>query len=231
MATDVAITAVVEDADTPLSDLNFIWSANVGTVTSTGTTATWRHAPGLLKGLDVIITLTVVNQFLTKENDQLVVREFRVVGQAAPFRVHDSVAELKELGRKFLIDLFGRSEISPAACLVDFSDNGPCRAGKEAELSDLIAHRRDYVVLDRRMNGQQVTLTGTNTARIDNDAWFMDRKVATGFVGTTSGNFPLTAVYESQRWWLCSSSFDDDLRGDGGIATIKRNRGKSFIKK
>ena len=40
--------------------------------------------------------------------------------------MHDSVTELKELARKFLVDLFGNSQVPPAACLVDFSEVGKC---------------------------------------------------------------------------------------------------------
>ncbi len=214
--TDIVLTAVVEDAETPLSNLTYAWAANVGTIIGNGASATFRMATGIQKGVDVVVTLTVTENRKTQQ--------FRVVGQAAPFRVHDSIAELKEISRRFLIDLFGHSEIPPVGCLVDFSENGPCKQGRADELQDLINHRRDYVVLDRRMNGQQVVFFGADAARVDNNAWFMDRRIATGVIGTTSGNFPLTAVYETGRWWLCSSGFDDDLAGDGGVATIKRNR-------
>jgi hypothetical protein len=224
---DIPITAVIENTNEQPHVLSLEWAANVGTITGTGTTAIFRHPLGITKGVDVVITLTVVKRY-TKGGGAF---ELRVSQQAAAFRVHDSVAELKELGRRFLMDLFGRSEISPIACLVDFSENGPCKAGRDSELEDLINHRRDYVVLDRRMNSQSVFFTGPDSARIDNNAWFMDRRIATGFVGTTEGNFPLTAVYESSRWWLCSSGFDDDLLGDGGIARIKRSRGRLVIRK
>lgn len=224
VATDISVSAVVEDAETSPANLTFIWAANLGTIVGTGPTAVFRLAPGIQKGVDVVVSLTVVETFTGKLNGQPVQLEFRVSAQAPSFRVHDSVAELKELGRRFLMDLFGRSEISPLACLVDFSENGPCKRGREDELADIINHRRDYVVLDRRMNSQVVLFTGPDAARIDNHAWFMDRRVATGFVGTTEGNFPLTAVYEAGRWWLCSSGFDDDLKGAGGMATIKRAR-------
>lgn len=228
-ATDIAVSAVVEDAETPLSQLTYVWAANVGTITGSGAAATFRLPPGIQKGVDVVVTLTVVESYKAVVNNQSITQEFRVVSQAAPFRVHDSDAELKELSRRFLMDLFGNSDIPPAGCLVDFSETGPCAQGKADELSDLINHRRDYVVLDRRMNSQQVVFTGPDSARVNNDAWFMDRKISTGFVGTTTGNFPLTAVYESRRWWLCTSGFDDDMSGDGGVATIKRTRSHRTI--
>lgn len=228
---DIPITAAIEDPDTAASELTFEWSANVGTITGTGATATYRMTPGIQKGVDVVVSLTVIERFTGKGNGQPIVQEFRVTSQGAPFRVHDSVAELKELGRKFLIDLFGNSAISPEACLVDFSENGPCQQGRADELQDLIAHRRDYVVLDRRLNSQVVIFTGPDTAIINNDAWFKDIKVGAVSPAETEGNFPLTAVYETSRWWLCSSGFDDDLRGNGGLATIKRTRGRTVIKK
>ncbi|MEO6223930.1 MAG: hypothetical protein ABIP90_11840 [Vicinamibacterales bacterium] len=229
--TDIALSAVVEDVDTPLSQLTFAWTANVGTIVGNGASAVFRLAPGIQKGVDVVVTLTVIEAFTGKRNGQPIAQEFRVSRQAAPFRVHDSVAELKELARRFLIDLFGNSAISPVDALVDFSENGPCKQGRAEELQDLINHRRDYVVLERSLNGQSVFFTSPDTAIIDNDAFFRDLRRSDLFIGTTRGNFPLTAVYESGRWWLCTSGFDDDLKGDGGLATIKRNRGRTIIKK
>lgn len=223
--TDIQVTAAIEDRDPPeVSQLVYQWSTNVGTISGSGPTAIVRIAPGILKGVDVVVSLTVIKRFTGKGTGQSVLQEFRVSGQSASFRVHDSVAELKELSRKFLIDLFGNSAISPQACLVDFSENGPCKQGKADELQDLINHRKDYLVLDKLLISQTVVFTGTDTALVNNHAWFKDQKIATGVIGTTEGNFPLTAVYETARWWLCSSGFDDDLRGDGGLATIKRMR-------
>ena len=89
-----------------------------------------RRSKSRSAGVNVVITLTVIDKYQAVENNVIVEREFRVVGQAAPFRVHDSVTELKELARKFLVDLFGNSQVPPAACLVDFSEVGKCAKRK-----------------------------------------------------------------------------------------------------
>ena len=44
---DFPISAVVEDVETPLNALSFVWSANAGRFTGTGPAVTWRHDPGL----------------------------------------------------------------------------------------------------------------------------------------------------------------------------------------
>lgn len=227
---DIPVSVSVEDQDTPVSQLEFLWSANMGTIAGSGASAVFRLNPGIQKGVDVVVSVTVVDKVTVKGGTQ-VLQEFRVSGQSSSFRVHDSVAELKELGRRFLIDLFGHSEISPLACLVDFSQNGPCKQGYDDELSDLNNHRRDYLVLERYLLNQNVVFTGADTARVDNNARFVDMRLSDLFIGRTEGNFPLTGVYEGSRWWLCSSGFDDDLAGDGGLATIKRKRGRTLINK
>ena len=99
-----------------------------------------RRSKSRSAGVNVVITLTVIDKYQAVENNVIVEREFRVVGQAAPFRVHDSVTELKELARKFLVDLFGNSQVPPAACLVDFSEVGKCAKGAD-EYEDIVFNR------------------------------------------------------------------------------------------
>src|SRR5688500_18236234 len=66
---DFTITAVVEDKEPPLNQLSYAWTANAGTITGTGPAVTWRHAPGLKAGVDVVITLTVIDKHKEIEND------------------------------------------------------------------------------------------------------------------------------------------------------------------
>lgn len=213
-ATDVTVSAVVEDAETPLTQLTYLWSANVGAFTGTGPTVTWRHDPGikepLTAGVNVVITLTVIDKYQAVENNVIVEREFRVVGQAAPFRVHDSVTELKELARKFLVDLFGNSQIPPAACLVDFSEVGKCAKGKADEYEDIVFNRSVVEIQKVIIYSQAVQVNGFVSATVVNDAEFFDKWLnpAPGQKEFTSthADYVLTAIYDADRWWLCEST-------------------------
>jgi|SRR5688572_29383725 len=225
------ITAVVEDAETPLNTLTYVWSANAGTITGTGAAAVWRQPAGLKAGVDVVITLTVIEKYRAVENNVIVDREYRVVGQAAPFRVHDSVAEMKELSRKFLLDLFGNSRVPPIACLVDFTETGRCAAGRAAELSDITENRQLVEIVSGRIDSQHFISEGPNAARVINVAEFYSILKSNGVGGYARGDFIITGVYEGTRWWICESTYDP-VAGHGALYDLyrKRSRGRAPIK-
>lgn len=231
--TDITITAVVEDAETPLSELTYLWTANVGTITGTGTTATWRHAAGLQKGADVVVTLMVKDTYDAIVSNQIVKQDFFVVSQAAPFRVHDSVAEVKELARKFLIDLFGNSSVSPDDCLVDFADVcADVPDGKQDEREDIVNHRRDYVVLSATLLQQTVESAGAVPGRVTSAVRYIDSYRGAPSKQTCT-DFYLTTVYVGGRWWLCQSTISKDQPpaicgnavNDGGVFKIFSGKG------
>jgi hypothetical protein len=220
---DFPITAVIEDAETPLNAFTFLWSANAGTITGTGPSATWRHALGLKSGVDVVITLTVIEKYRAVENNVIVDREYRVVGQAVPFRVHDSAAEMKELARKFLLDLFGNSNIPPLACLVDFSESGRCAKGKADELQDITANRQLVEIKSGKIYSQQFVSEGPNAARVHNDAEFFSVLKSSGVGGFAKGDFIITGIYEGNRWWICESNYDP-IVGHGALYELYKKR-------
>lgn len=225
---DITITAIVEDAETPLDRLVYKWTASAGTITGTGARATWRMPAGITKGVDVTIALTVVDTYDAIVGNQVVKRDFTVTATSTAFRVHDSVAEQKELARRFLLDLFGNSSIPPLDCLVDFSEIGRCRKGKQDELADIERHRDDYVVLSKRIISQAVQSTGPDEGIVRSVSEFIDRRTDTGAVGTTCGVFVTTTIYDAGRWWLCESTLDRDMRPDcntGGVSRIWGLRG------
>ncbi len=223
---DITLNAVVEDAETPLTQLTFLWTVNVGTIAGNGATATWRHAAGLLSGVDVVVTLTVVDKYQAIVNNQVVEREYRVVGQASPFRVHDSGAEMKELARKFLVDLFGNSSIPPGECLVDFSDT--CASGKNDELNDITLHRQLVVVQQATIFSQTVSFPTSASAVVVSDSQFLDLWLDDGLIRPYRNDFVVTGVYEMGRWWICRSFVPDPATAFGSHSTksdaLYRNR-------
>lgn len=223
---DIALSATVEDAETPLTQLTYQWAASAGTITGSGTTATWTIPKGITAGVDVTVTLTVIDNYQALVNNQLVPRQHVVVGTATPFRVHDSEAETKELARKFLLDLFGNSAIPPEGCLVDFTTVGRCARGRDLELKDIIDNRNLVFINSARIHSQTVSVSG-NEAVVVSYAEFFDTVIATGQPGHALGDFTLTAVYDSSRWWLCESTYLA-VQGYGGLYELykHRNRGR-----
>lgn len=214
--TDVPVTATVTDAETPLDQLAYTWTASVGTITGSGPTATWRIAGGLTAGVDVTVTLTVTDTYDALDGTTVVKRQFVVSKTSSAFRVHDSRAELLSLATRFLRDLFGNSSIAPADCLVDFTD--VCAGmtfGKTAELQDITEHRTLVEVMSVTFFSQTVSLDG-DAATVVSDTEFRDRWLSDGIIRPYRNEFVVTGRYVQGRWWICESYVDrtnDVLRG------------------
>jgi hypothetical protein len=230
---DVTITAVVEDAETPLTELTYQWATSAGTIAGSGLTATWQIPEGLTAGVDVTVTLTVVDTYDAVVSNQIVQRQFVVAGTSAAFRVHDSETELMELARKFLIDLFGNSAVPPEACMVDFSTVGRCAEGRDEELGQIRDHRELVVVLSAQIFAQTVTHQSSTEATVVSEAKFYDRWLnptpEQPEFDSTHADFTTTAIYDAGRWWLCESTHGNK-RGPSALLdaldAMRAKRGK-----
>jgi hypothetical protein len=206
---NVAISAVVEDAETPLSQLAYAWTTNTGSIAGTGTTATWSHPEGLTSGRDVTVTLTVTDTYDVVENNRIVQRQFVVARTSSRFRVHDSVAESRELARRFLIDLFGNSSVPPAGCLVDFADIcADVAFGRNDELEDIIDNREQVVIRQATMLLQRNEWTSPDFGIVRNAVLYDDYFVDGRPKDPTCGDFWITVVYVNGRWWICTSRYN-----------------------
>jgi len=224
---DITVTASVEDAETPLSQLAYQWAASAGTITGSGTTATWTMPRGITAGVNVVITLTVEDTYDAVVNNQVVKQQFTVVGTAPTFLVHDSEAELLALAVKFLRDLFGNSSVRPADCLVDFTDLCADLAfGKTAELADITHHRSVVEVQSVTFFSQIVTFPEADAGVVYSDAEFRDRWLSDGIVRPYRNEFVVTGRYHQGRWWICESYVDrtNDLARDGWMSSDGRGR-------
>ncbi len=232
-AQDIAITAVVEDAETPLTQLTYAWTASAGTITGQGTSATWRMAAGITSGQDVTVTLTVTDQYERLVNGVLIRSQFVVSQTSAAFRVHDSRAELVHLSQRFLRDLFGNSSVRPADCLVDFAELcADLPFGKKAELADITEHRTLVEVVRVTFFSQIVSFQGADAGRVYSDTEFLDRWLSDGIVRAYRNEFVVTARYHDRRWWICESFVDrtNDVRRDGWMTADGRGRIGARIK-
>ena len=207
---DVTVRAEIVDAETTVDKLVLLWSATAGQITGNGPTATWRLPGSTVRTpIDVTITLTVVEAFQAPGADGRVEsREFRVVRETPPLRVHDPIVELSEMALGYLVTRYGDAKLGPAECLANFSDRCP---GKADELAEITATRARYDNLFAEAQLGRITVDrALGTAEVWAYCRFTSRDIATGQVGTTSGSCRLTAVYEQRRWWLCSSRFSTD---------------------
>ncbi len=208
--TAVTVTVAVTDAEKAPADLTYVWSAPVGTFTGTGASVTWTlPKDAAATPRDVVLTVTVVEPYQVLEAGQLVTREHRISRDAPSIRVHDSTAEISKMVRTFLVDYFGNINLSPDACLVDFSTNRSlCPTGRDAEHSDLADNRANYAnVSEVQVRVDSVELNAGRTfAWISAPCLFRSQK-KNGDREAFAGNCELTAVYDAGRWWLCDSFF------------------------
>ena len=211
--TELTATATVRDAETPVEQLTYTWSADAGTFTGTGASVRWRAPRGGATPSEYAIRLTVTETYGTASATGT--RPQHVVNGSSPaVRVHDSVKEIGEMSLRFL-QMFATTSIGSDIALQEFSDG--CN-GKRAEKSDIDNNRRDFVILTSSLNLTSARVTAPwsrGDARVR--CGFSSRRLScpadappgcrVGAVESVQGDCNLTAVYEQQRWLLCDSTF------------------------
>lgn len=211
--TEIAISAAVEDSETPLNSLTFHWSASAGTITGNGLSATWRMPAGITSGVTVFIGLTVVDEYDTVISGRRVKQQFVVSTLSTPFRVHDSAAEVKALARRFLVDLFGNSSVAPEACMVDFAEVcANIGEGKNEELKQIVNHRATVVLTNSQMLNQRHAFFGPDSGSVHTAMLYTGHPTTSSLITSGCGDFELTMVYVGNRWWICESYFHEDDR-------------------
>lgn len=204
---EVAITAAVEDAETPVDQLSYQWSATPanGEFTGQGREVRWR-APRVQKTPD-IYTLTVqVSEKYTSAGQPAENKATKTVD----IHYNDSPNEVMRISMRFLTELFPNFAVSAQDAVQDFADSCP---GKASELSDVANNRRNFHILSGTYTNVSVGLNANKTAAdVSGLCTFVDipqnpSDPNFGRRESVSGICSLTAVYENWRWYLCSSSF------------------------
>jgi hypothetical protein len=203
----ITVTATVTDAETAPANLTYEWAAPFGTFSGTGAAVTWRAPQQFPTPGTIVLTLTVVDGL------------HRITGTTT-IRIHDSVGEVGDMARGFLL-LFSDSSVAPEVVVQNFlSGCGVDGRGRENELEDVIRNRQQFTITSSPQSsvGQpQVTVSFGGTCpfrarRGDACAqvavrWTSIEK-ATGQISTVAGTDQVTAIYNGTRWGLCDSDFD-----------------------
>ena len=196
--TDVALTATVSDAETPVGQLQFVWTVSAGTISGQGPAVTWHTPKDDATPKDYTVTLTVTETYGTAATGG--VHQQSVTGQSPVVRLHNSPKELGDLSVGFLSD-FANSGIPPAVAVRNFSDS--CR-GKQDELGDVTENRSHFVILDSSLRLKSARVRSNNTQAdmtvacaftsriIKCDAG--DLKCVVGSVSSVAGDCTLTGV-------------------------------------
>jgi hypothetical protein len=206
---DVQVTASVKDAETPLDQLTYTWSAspNNGTFTGTGATVTWRPPSGAATPDLYTITLTVTEHYTSAGQPAQ-----NVVSFGATVHYNDSSKESIGLASLFLQD-FGTFSVSPEQCVRNFSDNGACAGEKAQEFSQITNNRLNFHILGSTFTAANVTFDAPRqNGVVDGPCVFEDipgpGQPNAGKRELVAGICHLTTVYENFQWRLCISNFD-----------------------
>jgi hypothetical protein len=214
----LTLQAVVQDAETPTSQLDFQWTSDTGgTFDGSGQAVSWQAPLNATTPASIALTLTVVEKYQAADDRGLPITKENRTAARTVVDLHDSVGEISQLARLFLLE-FSDSNIRDASFIVrNFSDL--CPAGKAAELSDVI-HNRQHFRINRFSVGlaaTRVDFKGTCPFRnqpadacaqvpVDWDSTVLDDNSREHVIGTDQ----VTAVYDTvrRRWGLCASDFN-----------------------
>jgi hypothetical protein len=205
---EVAATAFVSDAETPLDQLTYQWSATPvnGTFTGPGPIATWR-APKQQRTPDLYTLMLLITEKYTSAGQP----KENTVSSTVQVHYNDSVREITTISMRFLTELFPTYTISAQQAVADFSDS--C-SEKTAEYNDVANNRINFQILSGTYTNVSVTPNGDRTyADVSGTCVFKDipkdpKNPNVGKTETVAGICRLTAIYENWKWWLCSSRFE-----------------------
>ena len=213
IAETVNVTADVRDDETPLAQLTFAWSSAAGTFNGSGASVTWQ-APALAQTpQDVVLRLEIIERYGPATAPQSL--EHRV-SATATVRVHDSIKEVGDKARQFLLD-FSDSSIRDVSYIMRNFEPGCYGTAEEA--AQVADNRAGYEIVASSVGAATVTVNfggvcafrakpGDACANVP--VMWDSRNLATGVRGIVRGTDQVAAVYVRSRgeWRLCDSQFD-----------------------
>ena len=200
-------TAVVEDAETPVDQLTYDWSAAPasGTFTGIGRQVKWQAPRQQTTPALYTVTLTVTETYTAGGQ----VKQNKASG-SAQIHYNDSGAEIRKISMRFLTELFPTYSVTPAEAVQDFTDS--CK-GKSDELSDITGNRKNFQIYSGVYTINSIDVHPDRLhADVTGICEFHDIPTDPsnpnyGRKEKITGTCALTTVYENWRWYLCESHF------------------------
>jgi hypothetical protein len=233
----IAVTATVTDAETPVADLKYEWSAPVGTFTGTGASVTWTAPAHMTTPASVALSLVVIETYTAPGPDGLPVQQQNTVASGVTVSVHDSAKEVGAMAYNFLVNF--SKQVSVDTVLQDFRDGcGVNGEGKQNETNDVLNNQATREITSYTVHQPVTTVKfggicsfrareGDACAAVQVD--WRSTVIADGTKEHTYGTDQVTATYgPNNRWWLCDSDFDGVLVN---LATGVVKPGDYFFKK
>jgi hypothetical protein len=223
----IDVTAVVQDAETPIEKLTFQWTATFGTFSGTGPVVTWTAPPAASTPVDVTVTLTVIETYKAPDASGLPIDKENRATSTSKLSLHNSVKEFGDMAYDFLVAFSNSGITDPNVVLRDFT---PECEGTNNERSDVLKNRANFRIQpDYTVGSPTVTLNFGGSCTL-----FADRfrpgdacaQVAVewhslvinpptdpdfGKIVTAKGIDQVTGMFLNSRWWLCDSDYKSTL--------------------
>ena len=214
----IDLTATIRDAETPVDELVYQWSATTGTFSGSGRTVTWTAPAAAPTPGSVIITLKVVENYGHPGQAKLYSHQ---VSGTQTIALHDSAKEVGDMSRRFLTE-FSKPQTNQdwQDIMKDFSVS---RCPQPSEVTDerdqVIAHYTNYVMQDYQIGPATVRLEFGGACAFRGSlgdacavvpVYWNSTDKRTSLTAPTSGLDHISAVYHTgdSRWWLCSSQYE-----------------------
>jgi hypothetical protein len=215
----VQVTATVHDAETASDKLQYQWSASSGAISGSGATVTWTAPTDASGGNTATISLTIVDSYGTGAT----AGQNKVDGSAT-VKLHDSVKEVGDMSRQFLLD-FSDTNLTDADYIMRNFSRTRCPKPSEIdhERDDVVRNYTKFIMQSFRIGGPSVSVNfgascptnhepkpGDACARIPS-FWDSIYRVDSQR-RAVDGTDIVAAVFspDDNRWWLCSSDFDGE---------------------
>jgi hypothetical protein len=214
LAETIDVTAKVHDEETAADQLQYAWSADVGTFEGSGPTVTWRAPDHAATPLAATFVLKVTENFGYPDGAKIYHQD---VTASAVISLHDSKKEVGEMARQFLLDFSDSNIRDISAIMRNFI---PGCYGTQDETDQVTENRRRFRILDWVVGDPETSIDFGGIcpfARKHGDActavpvyWNALDRDNKNAVGAVRGTDWLASFYlpDKQRWGLCDSSFE-----------------------
>jgi len=216
----VDVVAAVHDDETPLTDLEFQWTASVGRFEGSGASVAWIAPSSAPAPVEVALTLKLVEKYGQPGGPKIYQHD---VSSSANVSLHDSAKEVGDMAKQFLLDFSDSRITNISEIMRNFQ---PGCYGTQDETDQVTENRRRFVILDSRVNEPVTTIAFGGTCpyqRRPGDAcsgvsvFWKSMDLVVNATREDAGTDWLAAFYypDQHRWRLCDSSFEGQRVGVG----------------
>ena len=148
----IELAAKVQDDETPVEELEFQWSARVGTFEGSGASVTWRAPDEAETPVAVEIILKVIEKYGYPDRPKIYQQD---VSSSVTVSLHNSPAELGDMSRQFLLDFSDSSIREIGYIMRNFL---PGCYGTAEETAQVTENRRRYRIIESHVDAASTTI-------------------------------------------------------------------------